>query len=266
MIAGMTYYQICMYFVIYSFAGWVTEVIFHAVTLGKIVNRGFLNGPVCPVYGFGMLSVFAVSNLIPAGAAVQIGILYLFFGGMILATAVEFLAGWLLDILFHAKWWDYSGKPFNVHGYICLEFSIIWGLAIVFSVKILHPMIAAASAEGIPEWIGKPILAVIYIIYLADFIVSVAEIRGLNKTLAQIDTVSRSIRRVSDGMTKTIASNAIRTAQVIGEGQVQGALAKAELMDRASGLREDAEDSENQAAQLPPYPGCISRNEASEIC
>ncbi len=53
MICGMTYFQICLYFLIYSFGGWVVEVIFHAVALGKVINRGFLNGPVCPVYGFG---------------------------------------------------------------------------------------------------------------------------------------------------------------------------------------------------------------------
>ena len=68
MIAGMTYYQICMYFLLYSFLGWVIEVIYHAVAVGKIVNRGFLNGPVCPVYGFGMLAVLAAGNAISEAA------------------------------------------------------------------------------------------------------------------------------------------------------------------------------------------------------
>lgn len=67
MICGMTYYQICWYFLIYSFGGWIVEVVFHAVTLGKVVNRGFLNGPVCPVYGFGVLSVFAVVGSMQVG-------------------------------------------------------------------------------------------------------------------------------------------------------------------------------------------------------
>ena len=62
MIFSMTYYQICWYFLFYSFCGWVLEVIFHAVALGKIVNRGFLNGPVCPVYGFGALAVFSLTG------------------------------------------------------------------------------------------------------------------------------------------------------------------------------------------------------------
>ena len=121
MICGMTYYQICWYFLIYSFGGWALEVVYHAVACGKVINRGFLNGPVCPVYGFGVLSVFAMINTIQGGGyLMNDGMIFLF--GVILATAVELIAGWLLDVCFHARWWDYSSKPLNLHGYICLEF------------------------------------------------------------------------------------------------------------------------------------------------
>ena len=97
MICGMTYFQICLYFLIYSFGGWVVEVIFHAVALGKVINRGFLNGPVCPVYGFGVLSVFALLNTIQgSGRQMSDGMIFVF--GIVLATAVELVAGWLLDV------------------------------------------------------------------------------------------------------------------------------------------------------------------------
>ena len=135
MICGMTYYQICWYFLIYSFGGWALEVVYHAVACGKVINRGFLNGPVCPVYGFGVLSVFAMINTIQGGGyLMNDGMIFLF--GVILATAVELIAGWLLDVCFHARWWDYSNKPLNLHGYICLEFSLIWGVAILLVVKV----------------------------------------------------------------------------------------------------------------------------------
>ena len=102
MICGMTYFQICLYFLIYSFGGWVVEVIFHAVALGKVINRGFLNGPVCPVYGFGVLSVFALLNTIQgSGRQMSDGMIFVF--GIVLATAVELVAGWLLDVCFHAR-------------------------------------------------------------------------------------------------------------------------------------------------------------------
>lgn len=96
MICGMTYYQICWYFLIYSFGGWVVEVIFHAVTLGKVINRGFLNGPVCPVYGYGVISVFAMINTLQSsGHQMSNGMIFLF--GVILATTVELRIIQLLD-------------------------------------------------------------------------------------------------------------------------------------------------------------------------
>ena len=168
MICGMTYFQICLYFLIYSFGGWVVEVIFHAVALGKVINRGFLNGPVCPVYGFGVLSVFALLNTIQgSGRQMSDGMIFVF--GIVLATAVELVAGWLLDVCFHARWWDYSDKPFNFHGYICLEFSLIWGLAIVMVVKVFQKYVEAHALHtpATWEWI---VIAVLYAVYLTDFI------------------------------------------------------------------------------------------------
>ena len=211
MICGMTYFQICLYFLIYSFGGWVVEVIFHAVALGKVINRGFLNGPVCPVYGFGVLSVFALLNTIQgSGRQMSDGMIFVF--GIVLATAVELVAGWLLDVCFHARWWDYSDKPFNFHGYICLEFSLIWGLAIVMVVKVFQKYVEAHALHtpATWEWI---VIAVLYAVYLTDFIVTVAVIQGLNKKLTRLDKVRSDLRIVSDKLSDTLATTTIGTAQ-----------------------------------------------------
>ena len=241
MICGMTYYQICWYFLIYSFGGWIVEVIFHAVALGKVVNRGFLNGPVCPVYGFGVLSVFAMINTLQSsGYQMSEGMIFLF--GVILATVVELIAGWLLDVCFHARWWDYSDKPFNFHGYICLEFSLIWGLAIVLVVKVFQKYVENNTSMQTDSALGWIILAILYGIYLADLIVTVAVIRGLNKKLTRLNTIQSDMRIVSDKLSDTVANTTIDTAQVIGEGKVQTALAKAEL-------REAAETKKNQSIE-----------------
>lgn len=241
MICGMTYYQICWYFLIYSFGGWVVEVIFHAVALGKVVNRGFLNGPVCPVYGFGVLSVFAMINTLQSsGYQMSEGMIFLF--GVILATVVELIAGWMLDVCFHARWWDYSDKPFNFHGYICLEFSLIWGLAIVLVVKVFQKYVENDTSMQTDSALGWIILAILYGIYLADLIVTVAVIRGLNKKLTRLNTIQSDMRIVSDKLSDTVANTTIDTAQVIGEGKVQTALAKAEL-------REAAETKKNQSIE-----------------
>ena len=219
-----------------QFGGWVVEVIFHAVTLGKVINRGFLNGPVCPVYGFGVLSVFAMLNTIQSGGH-QMNDAMIFLFGIILATAVELIAGWLLDVCFHARWWDYSDKPFNFHGYICLEFSLIWGLAIVMVVKVFQKYVEsqASHTPATWEWI---VIAVLYAVYLTDFIVTVAVIRGLNKKLTKLDKVSSDLRIVSDKLSNTLATTTIDTAQKVGEGKVQAALAKAELLEATAAQKE----------------------------
>ena len=128
-------YQAVWIFLIYAFLGWCAEVAFAAVHKGIFINRGFLNGPVCPIYGVGMLVVVTLlwglrSNLI-----------LLFLGSAGLTTALEYATGWILEKFFHDKWWDYSDKPFNVKGYICLEFTILWGLAAAFIVGAVHPFV-----------------------------------------------------------------------------------------------------------------------------
>lgn len=238
MILGMTYYQIAWYFMIYSFAGWIIEEIYHAVNKGIIVNRGFLNGPICPVYGFGALSIFAMSSLIgQRGGGEQIESIplwELFIGGVILATIIELIAGFLLDKLFHARWWDYSDKPFNLHGYICLEFSLIWGLIITFAMRVIQPYIRLHSFQNkIPEKYGWLILAILYLTFLTDVIVTVITINHLNRDLAEIDRMTKRLRRVSDGVTEVIGKTTIQTALALQEGKERLQDQAGENMDRA---------------------------------
>lgn len=128
----MTFYELLWYFSIYSFLGWCMEVVFCTVRTGKLVNRGFLNGPVCPIYGFGMVIVLAVLGRFSDNIAL------LFFGGMVLTSALELVGGWALKKFFHTTWWDYSEKPLNIGGYICLQFSLAWGVCVVLAVRFLH--------------------------------------------------------------------------------------------------------------------------------
>lgn len=234
MVAGLSFYQIGWYFIVYSFIGWCVEVIYHAVSQGRVLNRGFLNGPVCPVYGFGMLAVLSCGNLLSADgdvAGLNAGIIFL--GGMALATAVELIAGWALDTFCHARWWDYSHVPFNFHGYICLKFSLYWGLGAIIVVRMVHPMIAASPAWSISHRIGWPLLALLCAAYLADFLVTVATVRGLNKRLQKLDELNRRMRVLSDAMSESLGESSLKTAQAIGESRVQASLAKMELRERA---------------------------------
>ncbi|MGX8687354.1 MAG: putative ABC transporter permease, partial [bacterium] len=209
---------------------------------------GFLNGPVCPVYGFGMLALLACLHLIMdsvgAGSArvEDAGGLVIFLGAMVLASTVELIAGRMLDVLFHARWWDYRMRPFNLNGYICLQFSILWGLGGVFVIKLVHPTLEALSTDRIPEKYGWFLLAFFYAVYLADLIVTVMEVRGMNRYLKELDEIQARMHIFSDAMSETIGSGALKTQNVIAEGRVQGALARAELRERAAGAREEILD------------------------
>ena len=236
-------YYFALSFFVYGFLGWCTEVAYAAAKQGKFVNRGFLNGPVCPVYGFGVVSVFALINLIqPAGTQMSDLLVYVF--GVILATLIELVAGWLLDICFHARWWDYSKQPFNFRGYICLEFSLIWGFAILFVVRIFQKYIDKLITGHDSSVLGWTILVILYGVYFVDFVVTVAVIRGFNKKLGQLDKLSGDLRIVSDKVSEKLGETTIETAQNIGEGRVQAALAKAELRDRVDSLKDSLSTSE----------------------
>ena len=131
------FYYVALLFFIYSFLGWCVEVAFVAITARKVENRGFLNGPVCPIYGCGMLGVLA------ALTPYRDNFILLFIGGFIICTAVELFGGWVLDKIFHMRWWDYTKNKFNIGGYVCLRFSIMWGLGVVAVMKLVHPPIFA---------------------------------------------------------------------------------------------------------------------------
>ena len=130
MILGYTLYEIAAMFFIYAFLGWCIEVIYCGLNEGHFINRGFLNGPVCPIYGAG--GVCVILFLTP----IKDNIPLLFVGSAVLTSAMELITGYLLNKIFHARWWDYSDAPFNVGGYICLKFS--FSLNIFF--RCFHPV------------------------------------------------------------------------------------------------------------------------------
>ena len=241
MFAGMTIYNLLWFFFLYSVLGWIVEVVYHAAVCGRIVNRGFLNGPVCPIYGFGMIGVLWMVFLITPEGQKAPGLLSLFLGGMLLTTAIELFGGWALDRLFHMQWWDYSSEPFNLHGYICLKFSIFWGLGVVLVVRLIHPIVALWPFILFESTPSRIILAAVYAVYAADVVVTVLTVRGLAKDLAEIERLGKALHAVSDNMTVQIGEGTLKAQERIESQQVQAALAKAEMRDRMETARADAE-------------------------
>lgn len=119
------------WFFLYGFIGWGVEVVYAAIKTHKLVNRGFLCGPICPIYGFGMVGLIYSVSLIPMPDSGSMSAVAIFFIGMILTTAIELVGGWALFKIYHIRWWDYSNMKFNLGGYICPQFSLLWGLGSV---------------------------------------------------------------------------------------------------------------------------------------
>ncbi len=167
------------YFIIYSFLGWLIEVIHAYIERGEWVNRGFIKGPFCPIYGFGALLLLALLS------PIQQNWLILFIGAVMLITLLEFVTGLFLETLFGAKWWDYQDEKYHMKGYVCPKYSLLFGVLAVVAIKGVHPLIETNVRE-IPS-AALEALALILLTYLTvDFIQTVLEIIGLNRLLRDL--------------------------------------------------------------------------------
>ena len=225
-VCGFSLYHILAYFLIYSCIGWCLEVIYAAATTGQLVNRGFLNGPVCPIYGFGMIIVlFALTPL-------QHSILLLYIGGVILPSALELVGGWALYKIYHTRWWDYSDFPFNIGGYICLEFCLLWGVGTLVVMRIVHPVVADL-VDLIPPFVGVILMCFLYAVYAVDVVATAIAASALADTLDTMEQLGDSIHAVSDAMTQLLGTTTLNADKKLDEGRLQFKLAAAEARDAA---------------------------------
>lgn len=222
------FYELVWIFIVYAIIGWCTEVSYAALDTGKFVNRGFLNGPYCPIYGCGVVIVVTILT------SLEENVFILFIGSFLLTTTLEFVTGYILEKVFHNKWWDYSDKPFNIKGYICLKFSIYWGLACTFIMKVIHPMIYKAIT-WIPFIPGVILLSILMCVFIVDCCITVSTILKFNKRLKLMDEIAASIRRLSDEIGENIYENVSGVIEKSEEFQEN----HAELIDKLTESKEN---------------------------
>lgn len=196
----METYRLIVYFFIYGFAGWCVEVAFASVKERKFVNRGFLNGPICPVYGVG---VGAVVTLLEPWKE---HILLLYVASVVLVTFIEWITGYAMDKIFHHKWWDYSQMPLNIGGYVCLLFSLVWGIACVIIMKVIHPLTEKLT-EIMPFPLGMTLCIIFTAVLAADIAVTSAGILKLNKRMDAMEKIAAELHEISDKMGINIHEN-----------------------------------------------------------
>jgi uncharacterized membrane protein len=162
--------------------GWCLETAYATINKKEFVNRGFLHGPFCPIYGFGCLSIILFLK------PIETNYIFLFVGSVLLTSVLEYITGFFLETAFNSTWWDYSDKHYNIHGRICLSFSLIWGLISIFILKVIHPYIVYI-VNLVPRSSGLMFFYITLLYFSIDFIITVITIFKLKSLLTQLNTV-----------------------------------------------------------------------------
>lgn len=181
-----------LYFITYSVVGWIYETILCSVREKRFINRGFLNGPYCPIYGCGaMLDIFLLKPF--AG-----NIVALFFLSMVVCSALEYATSYILEKLFKSRWWDYSNNKFNLNGRICLLGAVVFGAMSVLLVKLLHPVVVDFFSR-FSDFTVHIAADIILFAFLCDNIITFAGFCGFNKRLKELsDTLKQKAEAASE--------------------------------------------------------------------
>lgn len=170
-----------LYFIIYSFLGWICEVIYCSIPAKRFINRGFLKGPICPVYGFGAVFVIYIMTSLN----IKSHILIFIFGGII-ASIIEFIADLMLEYIFHTRLWDYSNRKFNIKGRVCLLNSTLFSILSLVLMSFIHPIIMSY----IRVLSNRAIIITVIIcmlLLIIDISLTVSEVINLNTTLKNMN-------------------------------------------------------------------------------
>ncbi|MEG0190311.1 MAG: putative ABC transporter permease [Lachnospiraceae bacterium] len=244
----MSVYYFMLSFFIYGFLGWCTEVAYAAAKQHTFVNRGFLNGPICPIYGVGVGIV--VQFLTPYRS----NIILLYVTSVVLVTVLEWVTGLILEKVFHNKWWDYSHMPLNLNGYVCLLFSLIWGVACVLIVDFIHPIIEKGLAF-IPQVVGIVLLLILSFAMIADLYVTVAGILKMNKRLAKMNEIVTELHIISEQIGTNIYHGVMDTIERQEEFKNKTENVSAEVKEQIAMLKKNYQ--ELSTGYVPMYQRLI---------
>lgn len=158
---GVDSYHLIQWFLVYSILGWMVESVYMSLCNRRLTNRGFVKGPVCPIYGFGALGVYFILRPFDGHYIV------LYFMGALMATSFEFMVAKFMRYFFGAVWWDYQDKPFNYQGVVCLESTLAWGLYTILLFGFLQRMVERL-VEMYSYRTGIAVMNIIAILFTID--------------------------------------------------------------------------------------------------
>ncbi len=187
-------------FIIYSFLGWLLEVICKLFELKRFVNRGFLIGPICPIYGYGVLGILF---LMGDG---EVDVLEVFLKSILICSVLEYFTSYIMEKLFKARWWDYSKRKFNINGRICLETMLPFGILGTFIFYILNPFVLNI-VTSIPIVVRNILAIVLLVLYIVDNIISFNVMNKIKKEINKhhVDNTELIRKKVTNWLKKNSA-------------------------------------------------------------
>lgn len=207
-IFGIDIYHLIYYFFIYGFLGWIMECASVFVDTKKLVNRGFVSGPICSIYGIGAVALVILLS------TVKNNIFLIFLIALVVPSVIEYVTGYILEKSFHAKWWDYSHKPFNLKGRICLTTSLLWGVLSIILVRVVHPLIERLVNLISPR-VGEVFGVFVLILFTLDVTHAVYTALNLNIRLKRITQISEEIKLRAENIKSLKLPTAAEELQII---------------------------------------------------
>ena len=220
---GIDFFKVFYCFFIYCFVGWIWECCYCSVVEGKLINRGFLNGPVIPIYGCaatGMLLVFFNPGMKEIAAESTFkSYVTVFLLGSLVASVFEYFTSWIMELLFHAKWWDYSHIPLNIKGRICAPVAAFWGLMAIVLVKYLHPLVMRLI-EFFPRNVFEYIGYAVFVLFIADIVSTVIATVKLDQKITAIAKIQKELSGFMSGIREAEVSTKNEFKRKYGETPV----------------------------------------------
>lgn len=202
---------IAIYFFFYSALGWLVESIYCSLAAGKIINRGFLTGPICPIYGTGAVVMSLVLTPLKEHPVL------VFIVGLVVCDIVEFVTSYIMEKLFHARWWDYSNKWLNIQGRICFRHSMYWGIASVLFIYFVHPNIGEKIFSDMPAKYLYIILAVILVIFAFDLANAVRKAMDIKAMMDKLKKLKDNITAKYEESSESAAKRRERLKQLVSD-------------------------------------------------
>ena len=235
--------QWLLVFYLYCMLGWCFESTVVSVGQRRLVNRGFLRGPMLPIYGFGAVILLHVSLPLKQHPV------WLYLASMIAATVFEYIVGVVMEKIFKVKYWDYSKQRFQFQGYVCLRSSLCWGFLGLILTSVIHPPIEKLVL-GLP-FIGLIVIDVLFsAAFISDVIVSVRSALDLAKVLEELDRLREQGAELRQQLSETalvgLTNLSYRVEEAHGEFTEKVGEAKAQLAERVDDAREQLADAKAQ--------------------